>query len=433
MIRRFKDWLNFVDFITVRFRSRDRILRWQTRAVKKLLRHASTTNGMWRGRLLDIDMDSITDLHQGEFQRIALIKKEDYLGRFPSEYTDVHRQHWEHWFHTSGTTQKPFSILTDNPFSGSNFQIPYREHRFLSWGGKISARSPSTRIALIKSNSFLMPTRIGVKWSEVRNDPQRAYLKLADFSPDVLISRPASLIELATLISNDATIPRLDLKCIFSTGEALLPGARRFVSEQFHAPVFDRYALEEMGVVAVECEEQNGMHVQVESAFVEIMNNDGHHLAGGQIGRVVITDLMNYQMPFIRYDTEDLGRMSYEACSCGLYTPRIWIYGRDNIHLSVGDARFSQQDLELPQSITDHALQYQIAKIGEKEMVLRIIPAPSWERGIPGMAYRYLREVLGSDIAVAVKVVSLLPRTAAGKVLPIADETKREISDMGGV
>ena len=73
-------------------------------------------------------------------------------------------------------------------------------------------------------------------------------------------------------------------------------------------------------LIASECERHRGMHISAENLYVEVIK-DGREAKPGEVGEVVITDLHNYGMPFIRYKNEDLGRMSVNKCSCGRGLP----------------------------------------------------------------------------------------------------------------
>ena len=98
----------------------------------------------------------------------------------------------------------------------------------------------------------------------------------------------------------------MDLKGIVTTGECLSANDRRLIGGAIGAPVYDRYGLVEVaGYVAQECERHTGLHVNGGLAFVEVLK-DGEACGPGEKGRLVVTNLHNYVMPFIRYDTGDL-------------------------------------------------------------------------------------------------------------------------------
>lgn len=63
-------------------------------------------------------------------------------------------------------------------------------------------------------------------------------------------------------------------------------------------------------------------HINVASYHIEILKEDSdEHVAPGEIGRVIVTDMYSHAMPLIRYDTGDLAYYSDQSCNCGLPTP----------------------------------------------------------------------------------------------------------------
>ena len=51
------------------------------------------------------------------------------------------------------------------------------------------------------------------------------------------------------------------------------------------------------------------------------MDDKGKPVPVGGEGRILVTNLHNYAMPFIRYDIGDVGALSDKACPCGRGLP----------------------------------------------------------------------------------------------------------------
>jgi phenylacetate-CoA ligase len=98
-----------------------------------------------------------------------------------------------------------------------------------------------------------------------------------------------------------------DIKAVTTTAELLLQDHRRLYKEVFHAEAFDQYGCGEIGGIAYECDHHNGLHIAEERVIVEV--NERQEL--------IVTDLDNLAMPFIRYWNADQAIMSNESCSCG--------------------------------------------------------------------------------------------------------------------
>ena len=76
-------------------------------------------------------------------------------------------------------------------------------------------------------------------------------------------------------------------------------------------------------LLGAECERHEGLHLTAEQTLLEIVDDEGHPVAPGTEGNVVVTDLYNYGMPFIRYRIGDVGSLDRSACACGRSLPRI--------------------------------------------------------------------------------------------------------------
>jgi phenylacetate-CoA ligase len=109
-------------------------------------------------------------------------------------------------------------------------------------------------------------------------------------------------------------------KCISTTTETLLPPYREYIENTFNCKVYDQYASTEITGVAFECAEQNGLHISSEHVIVEILDENNNPVYNKK-GRIVITDLDNKAMPFIRYEIGDMGIISTEKCKCGINLP----------------------------------------------------------------------------------------------------------------
>jgi len=127
---------------------------------------------------------------------------------------------------------------------------------------------------------------------------------------------------------------------IFTTSETLSSNQRETIQEAFGCPVFDTYGNNEASIYAHECELQEGLHYSMEHSFLEVLDEDDRPCKVGETGRFVATNLSNYAMPFIRYDTGDLGSITNSECSCGRGLRKIKnILGRSRDFILTPDGR----------------------------------------------------------------------------------------------
>ena len=107
---------------------------------------------------------------------------------------------------------------------------------------------------------------------------------------------------------------------------------RNVISEVFQCEVFDHYGTREVGSIASECQNHDGLHILMEHTLVEVVDELGKRCLPGVEGEIVITTLNNYSMPLIRYKIGDMGVMSDKIqCNCGCNYPILQkISGRTN-------------------------------------------------------------------------------------------------------
>ena len=95
---------------------------------------------------------------------------------------------------------------------------------------------------------------------------------------------------------------------------------RKSIEKSLGIKAFDIYGLTETSGpgVAFECEEQNGMHINEDHFYAEIIDPDtGEVLPEGQKGELVFTSLDKEAFPLLRYRTRDICILSRKKCSCG--------------------------------------------------------------------------------------------------------------------
>jgi phenylacetate-CoA ligase len=140
--------------------------------------------------------------------------------------------------------------------------------------------------------------------------------QLRVFRPQLVTAYPSALALFARFCAGRG-ITDIRPRAIISTGEQLFEDQREAIETAFGCRVFNRYGSEEFGAVAHECPAHAGLHVMSDLVYVEILAETGEPAKAGEVGELVVTDLLNYYMPFVRYRTGDLAVATEKACPCG--------------------------------------------------------------------------------------------------------------------
>src|SRR6202140_3260495 len=140
--------------------------------------------------------------------------------------------------------------------------------------------------------------------------------------PSYLHTLPSGALGIAFAVS-PAVGRELGIKTVLMYGETVPDGTRAFIFERLGARAAAIYACEEIGHIASECEAAPHYHVAAENALVEIVDDHGRDVRPGERGRVIVTGLYNYVMPFIRYELGDIAVAGVGDCPCGRTLPVI--------------------------------------------------------------------------------------------------------------
>ncbi len=131
----------------------------------------------------------------------------------------------------------------------------------------------------------------------------------------------SSALEALAILAQKYNIENLKFKAIRSSAEVLWPHQRKIIEETFNSPVYNFYGSRETNNLAAECSEAKRLHLISTWRYIEITDEKGNPLPDGKVGYIVVTDLSNYAMPFIRYRNEDMGSIDEELCPCGRPSP----------------------------------------------------------------------------------------------------------------
>ena len=208
---------------------------------------------------------------------------------------------------------------------------------------------------------------------------------------------------------------------VLCCAERLFPADREKLEEAFGPSVFETYGCREVMLIASECEAHDGMHLSYENLIVEVVvTEDGRERPArpGETGEMVITDLHNLGMPFIRYANGDLAVAgTSERCACGRTLPRIQSVDgrsadtlRDGHGNRVGGLVFNLIFSVLAQTVR----QFQAVQHPDGSITLKLIPTSSLDDTAQGHIRKNLQQYL-PGVQVRTEVVAEIPPSKSGK------------------
>jgi len=190
---------------------------------------------------------------------------------------------------------------------------------------------------------------------------------LVRLRPEVIFSRPSYLRLLAEAVEGGVAFP--SPKVIITVGEILDETTRAYLRSAFESNVSDLYGSLEFGSIAWECTEHSGYHIDIDNVVMEFVK-DGLP-APDERSEILVTGLLNYAMPLIRYRIGDIGILSDEMCPCGRGLPLMkMIEGRAGDFLVLSHGRLiSPRDIMSGLFSVKGVSRWQVVQKGEVVLI----------------------------------------------------------------
>lgn len=373
-----------------------------------LLYHATASADYWK------------HLAGAELKEFPVINKSIIRAQLPRFLARGYPSHELHSMSTSGSTGTPFSVVQDKrKRSRVIAELKYfadcagaRSHEPMAFLRVLTAKTRRSWFQQFRENLWRLDSP---KLDEESLESFRSFLKRKRIK--TLLSYPSTYdVFVDYLISKGDGPEDFEVRTIIGGGEVFLESTRAKLKQVFGCCVVSRYSSNEMGVMGQDTDECRSMTLNHGSYYFEILHPDRDELAAsGQLGRVVITDLFNYALPMIRYDTGDIGAWSQvtpQASSVSWPTfsklhGRQWDIIYDTKGSPISPHVFAAAGWSL-----QGASQFQFIQKTRTGYILRINGS-----GAPGLsdALLKIRGALGPDAQIAVEQVEEIPVLNSGK------------------
>ncbi len=404
------------------YKSTEQIAREQQQKLSRIIEHAYTHCPYYRDALSKVGSTAaeVTD----KFTGIPLLQKSDIRKNkermravnFPKEKLIPKK--------TSGSTGVSLELYMDVDCSEWRRAVAIFRNSWTGWrpGEKTAAvwgnPPPAANWRAFVRNALLERCIYLDTLGMDEGDMALFLQKLPRYQPTLMMGHAYSLYYFAKFVEKQPRPIEFQLKGIISTAMMLYPWQREVIERVFHCRIFERYGCEEVSLIASECEAHTGMHINTDSLIVEFLKDDGQPAAEGEEGSVVVTDLMNYGMPVIRYKIGDRAVYSDAACPCGRKTRLITkVTGRDADFVMTSEGKIisgisltENFSLKVPgveqMQMEQHALDHLTIKIVRDE-------------GFRDNSARVLRELcektFGTTMRCDVEYVDKIPQEKSGK------------------
>jgi len=292
-------------------------------------------------------------------------------------------------------------------------------YRFLLWSG-VGFKKIISNLKVAQIHTAPHPTQnyLFIHTENLRVSPQKTITELKMYGADILEGLASVLVELARIAESLPQKERPRFSYVVSFGEVLTSVERKYIEDIFKCELYNKYAMEELGVIGLECKQHNGFHINEESRIVNVVDDEGNELKPGNSGRIVITYFYNDILPFIRYDTGDYGMIYPGVCPCGLPTYKITVNGRHGYFIIVNKKRVHYMELDVVlRQFAGKIAKYQIVQSDNSEPNILILPTKDFSPSDLKDLQIKFREILGFALKIEVAKDLLYNQSGKAKII----------------
>ena len=403
----------------------DVLRRHQFAQAERLIAHAFDTVQFYRERLKDVVRLPAGGLTEDTwrsipvFTRVEAQANEEALlsRRVPETHGKLESGR------TGGSTARPLSFKTTGLATAFENALTLRR---LIWHQRdFSAKA--ARIVSLKQMGVALPPHgiTEASWAPVfptgpyvmlsmqsTTDQQLDWLRREN--PGYLLTLPSILK--ALLLFSERNDMRIDgLRGVGTYSEPVDADLRELCHRVWGVGIADVYSGFEIGSIATQCPEHPHYHVNSESVIVEILDADGEPCGPGESGQVVITSLINFAMPMIRYAIGDIAEAG-EPCPCGRGLPVLSrILGRTRNVLVYPDGRTMKPRVNEGFFDQPAIEQVQVIQRDLERIEVRVVAVRELTAEESGRMRDIFTEFVGHPFTIDIIYVDEIPRTPSGK------------------
>jgi phenylacetate-CoA ligase len=410
----------------------EEVRNFQLEKLKQIVRHAQTNIPFYKQKFKEYGVSADTLKTLEDLKKFPFLTRQDIQDHLPELTPEGMDLSGIYKGSSSGSTGKPISYYIEK-----NSQSAGRAAMYLGWqlaGWKLGQKGihiwgnprvvkeqwtkKSSKLKDILFNHYKYPAYKLTEGKEFDNLIQRLQKENYYF-----VDGYTTAIYLLARYIEDNNIKLNKYRFVLTTAETLQDYQREIIQRNL-GPVYDGYGCSEIEGIANQCRLCGNYHI-IEPRVIVEYDHQAKNLDGSL--PIIVTELDNSVMPFIRYKIGDLA-VPADSNQCPVqFTAIKSISGRTSDIISIpGGGNLvvaSFFGAALLKKLDKKINQYQVEKIAPDKIILKLAVTENYGPTDEAVIRDYLDDYLAGKIQCDIKPVDQIPVSKNGKFKLLVDNT----------
>lgn len=397
------------------WKSKEELKRMQRKKLRSIINHAYKKSPFYHRIFKDAGLKPGDIKCKEDLKKVPIIHKKDIRENYKEVLARGYKKGDLIESRTSGSTGEVLKILMNKRTYLFYCALTYRNISSLGY-------LPWKKIAYIRYHPYEIGGILGkiapLIYLPVSLDEKTQYNLLKRTDPDVVMGYPSNLLLISKILNDD-----IKIDFIRTEGELCTKEAMDYIERSFKTNVYDEYGSAEFANIAWQCKEKEKYHISIDNLVLEFLN-ENEEIDYGEKGKIIITSLENYAMPFIRYDIGDIGIPSDEKCNCGRNLPLMdLVEGREQEFFRGERGIISPRRIIPVLEMIDGIKAFRIIQDGKKIIIEEVI-YPDYSKSAEMAIEKKFKLLFGDSFDIEFNYVEDIPKNKHGTVNPVVIKNK---------
>lgn len=420
-------WQCLAELEETQWWSLEKLRELQSQRLKKLIKHCAEHVPYYQKKFAEYGINSSQIQIPEDLKKFPTLTKEDIRINTDELIADNFDKKKLRAESTSGTTGTPLTVWMDEQTYTYQKSVQWLHHEWAGYNSKewIGVLAGYKVVPIFRNKPpFWIKSYIGKQihlstYHLNKNNIKFYYNELKKDKVKYLLGYP-SVIGLLAKFINDDIQKSIPMKGIFLSSEPIYNWQRKEISKAFQCNIYDYFGQAERVISAISCGMTSNLHLNIELGVTELEKFDNKNF------NIIGTSLINYAMPLIRYELNDITNGILYNCPCGRKHPLLKPIGTkmEDIVITPEGNLISASLLTFPFKKAKGIIESQIIQKDKNSLVVKLVTTDLFTRDEKLNLINNISSCVGLKMKIFIERVDEISRTNNGKFRFVISEIK---------